>query len=80
MEAALVSLCALHHGNRYSDSIAVLVVTDQRVVPKGLAFGGLSPATSGMKLSHTVLRGLGASNGHRLPAWQRNLRRQEDKG
>ena len=41
MEATSVSLCALRYGNRHSDSIAKLILIDQRVVPKGLAFGRL---------------------------------------
>ena len=43
MEATSVSLCALRCGNRHSDSIAKLILIDQRVVPKGLAFGRLEP-------------------------------------
>ena len=41
MEATSVSLCALRHGNRHSDSIAKLILIDQRVAPKGPAFGML---------------------------------------
>jgi len=70
MEATSVSLCALRCGNRHSDSIAKLIVIDQRVVPKGLAFGRLEPYEA--KVSRTVLRGLGASNGTRLPELSKN--------
>ena len=57
MEAASVSLCALRCGNRHSDSIAKLILIDQRLFPKGLAFGRLEPYE--VKFSRMVLRGLG---------------------